>query len=142
MGNREEALGSLAEPQPVVLTKGHVTILKNMDSSIGKVHARVDSYFFSLSNQVLFLSRPKTSIIIPNTFIAFTSKTTKTTNGRSTSTQPVLFVSRHSNLTTYDHKTHPQGPKTSIVSSNTSITFRFCCKLVFGVLLKIVKYLI
>ena len=29
MGNREEALGSLAEPLPVVLTKGHVT--KNME---------------------------------------------------------------------------------------------------------------
>ena len=44
--------------------------------------------------------------------------------------------------TTYDHWSHPQEPKTSIVSSNRIITLRFRCKWVFGVLLKIVIFLI
>ena len=70
------------------------------------------------------------------------SKNTKITNGRSTSTQPFLVVSRHSNSTTQDHRSHPQEPKTSIVTPNTIITFRFCSKWVLGILRKIVKYLL
>ena len=70
------------------------------------------------------------------------SGNTKKTDGRVTSTQPVLFVFRHSNSTTYDHWSHPEEPKTSIVSSNRIITLRFRCKWVFGVLLKIVIFLI
>ena len=39
------------------------------------------------------------------------SKNTKTSKGRSTSTQPVLFLSRHSNSTTYDNRSHRQKPR-------------------------------
>ena len=69
------------------------------------------------------------------------SKNTKTTDGMFTSTQPILFVPRHDILTTYDHRRPPQEPKTDIKIPNRSITFRFCCKWVFGVPLKILKHL-
>ena len=67
-------------------------------------------------------------------FIRGLSKNTKISNGGSTSTKPVLFVSRHSISTKYDHRSHPQKPKTSIVTPNTITTFRFCCKMVLGIL--------
>ena len=73
--------------------------------------------------------------------IWYASKNTKTSNGRSTSTQPILFVSRHSNSTTYDRRRHTQEPRTSIVTPKTIITFRFCCKWVFEVPQKILEYL-
>ena len=69
------------------------------------------------------------------------SKNTKTSNGRSSSTCLVLFVSRPSISTTYDQRKHPQGPKTSIITPNTFITFRICCKRLFGVPQKILKHL-
>ena len=61
-------------------------------------------------------------------------------NKRSTSAHLVSFLSRHSISTTYDHKRHPQEPKTSMIIPNTIIAFRFCCKWVFGVPLKILKH--
>ena len=95
---------------------------------------------------------PETGIMTPDTIVAFRfcgkwvvevpQKNTRISNGRSTSTHLVIFVSRHSISTAYDHRTDPQGPKTSITIPNTIITFRFCCKWVFGVLQKIVKHLI
>jgi hypothetical protein len=69
------------------------------------------------------------------------SKNTRISNGRSSLTHLVLFVSRHNILTTYDHRRPPQEPKTGIKIPNRSITFRFCCNWVFGVLLKILKNL-
>ena len=69
------------------------------------------------------------------------SKITKTSNGRSTSTHLVLFLSRHSISTTFDQRILPQGPKTSIILPNIIITFRFCCKWVFGMPQKILKHL-
>ena len=69
------------------------------------------------------------------------SKNTKTSNGRSKSTHLVLFVSRHNISTTFHHRTHPLGPNTSIILPNKIITFRICCKRVFGVPSKILKHL-
>ena len=91
-----------------------------------------------------------TSMIIPNTIITFrfcacwhlgSLKNTTLFNRWSTSTHLVLFLSRHSILTTYDHRRHPQKPKTGIMILNTIIALRFCCNLVFGVPLKILKHL-
>ena len=56
-------------------------------------------------------------------------------------TQAVLFVSRHSISTTYDHRRHPQGPNTIMITPNTIISFRKCCKRVFGVPQTLLKHL-
>ena len=69
------------------------------------------------------------------------SKNSKIYNIRSLLTQAVLSVSRHSICTTYDHRSHPQEPRTSIVTPNKIITFRVCCKWAFGVPQKILEYL-
>ena len=59
-----------------------------------------------------------------------------------TSTQPILFVPRHTSSTTYDHRSHSQQPKTSIDTPNTIICFRICFKWVFGMPPNILKHLI
>ena len=69
------------------------------------------------------------------------SKNSKTSNGRSISTHLVLFASRHCILTAYDHRRHPQGPKTIMITPNTIISFRISCRRVFGVPQKILKHL-
>ena len=70
------------------------------------------------------------------------SKNTRISNRGSTSTHLVSFLSRYSISATYDHKRHSQEPETSIIIPNTVITFRCCCKWVFGVPQKILKQLI
>ena len=94
---------------------------------------------------------PKTSIVTPYTIITFRfccklvfgvlQKKSKTSNGRSKSTHLGFFLSRRSISTIYDHRIHPQGPKTSMITPNTIIAFRFCGKWVFGVTQKILKHL-
>ena len=93
----------------------------------------------------------KTSLVTPNTIITFRfcckwvfvvfQKKVKTSNGRSTSTHLGFFVCRHSISTIYDHRIHPQGPKTSTITPNTIIAFRFCGMWVFGVTQRILKHL-
>ena len=56
--------------------------------------------------------------------------------------QAVLTVSRYIISTTFDYRSHPLEPRTSIVTPNTIITFRFCCNWVLGVPQKILEYLI
>ena len=91
---------------------------------------------------------PKTSIIKPNTIInsRFSCKWVfgvpqKILKHLMEGPHLVLYVSRPSISTTYDQRRHPQGPKTSIITLNTIITFRICCKRLFGVLQKILKHL-
>ena len=69
------------------------------------------------------------------------SKNTRMSHRRSTSTQLVLFWSKHSISATYDHRRHPQESKTSIIIPNTIIAFRSRCKWIFGVSQKILKQL-
>ena len=53
--------------------------------------------------------------------------------------QAVFTVSRYIISTTFDYRSHPLEPRTSIVTPNTIITFRFCWKWVFGFPQKILK---
>ena len=68
------------------------------------------------------------------------SKNSGISNGRSASTHLVVFASRHSASTTYDHRRHPQGPKTIMITPNTIISFRISCRRIFGVPQKILKH--
>ena len=69
------------------------------------------------------------------------TKDSKISNRRSLLTEAVLYVTRHIISPTYDRRSHPKEPKTSIITPNTIITFTICCKRVFGVPQKILKHL-
>ena len=69
------------------------------------------------------------------------SKDDKILTIRTLLTQPILSVSTHSISTTFDHRSHPQEFRRSVVTPNTTLTLRLCWKSLFGVCQKILKYL-